>query len=63
VVDAAAQRGWGTRAVATSPLPGPSGNVEFFVWLRRGPSSVDDGRIRAVVSAGPTSVPGERVSG
>ena len=23
-------------AGTTSPLPGPSGNVEFFVWLRRG---------------------------
>jgi len=40
VAAAAAERGWGTCAVTTSPLPGPSGNVEFFLWLRRGPSSV-----------------------
>jgi 23S rRNA (cytidine1920-2'-O)/16S rRNA (cytidine1409-2'-O)-methyltransferase len=40
VAAAAAERGWGTRAVTTSPLPGPSGNIEFFLWLRRGPSSV-----------------------
>lgn len=40
VAAAAAERGWGTRAVTTSPLPGPSGNVEFFLWLSRGPSSV-----------------------
>ena len=40
VAAAASERGWGTRAVTTSPLPGPSGNVEFFLWLRRGPSSV-----------------------
>jgi len=40
VASAAAERGWGPRAVTTSPLPGPSGNVEFFLWLRRGPSSV-----------------------
>lgn len=40
VAAAAEERGWGTRAVTTSPLPGPSGNVEFFLWLRRGPSSV-----------------------
>ena len=40
VAAAAAERGWGTRAVTTSPLPGPSGNVEFFLWLRRGPSSI-----------------------
>jgi 23S rRNA (cytidine1920-2'-O)/16S rRNA (cytidine1409-2'-O)-methyltransferase len=45
VVAAAAGRGWGARAVTTSPLPGPSGNVEFFVWLRRGPAKVDDGDI------------------
>jgi 23S rRNA (cytidine1920-2'-O)/16S rRNA (cytidine1409-2'-O)-methyltransferase len=36
VAEAAAARGWGAVAVATSPLPGPSGNVEYFLWLRRG---------------------------
>ena len=61
VVAAATQRGWGLRDVVTSPLPGPSGNVEFFVWLRRGSAAVDDARLEAVVSAGTTSVPGERV--
>ena len=40
VASAAAERGWGARAVVTSPLPGPSGNVEFFLWLRRGPATV-----------------------
>lgn len=40
VADAAARRGWGARAVTTSPLPGPSGNVEFFLWLRRGDAMV-----------------------
>jgi 23S rRNA (cytidine1920-2'-O)/16S rRNA (cytidine1409-2'-O)-methyltransferase len=33
--------GWGARAVARSPLPGPSGNVEFFLWLRRGPAQIN----------------------
>jgi 23S rRNA (cytidine1920-2'-O)/16S rRNA (cytidine1409-2'-O)-methyltransferase len=61
VVAAAAERGWGLRDVVTSPLPGPSGNVEFFVWLRRGPAAVDDARLEAVVSAGTTSVPSEKV--
>ena len=41
VLDAAAERGWGARAVTTSPLRGPSGNVEYFLWLRHGPGSVD----------------------
>ncbi len=26
--------GWHTLAVTASPLPGPSGNVEYFLWLR-----------------------------
>jgi 23S rRNA (cytidine1920-2'-O)/16S rRNA (cytidine1409-2'-O)-methyltransferase len=40
VAEAAAARGWGARAVTTSPLPGPSGNVEFFLWLRHGAPAV-----------------------
>ncbi|MDP3969209.1 MAG: TlyA family RNA methyltransferase [Nocardioides sp.] len=63
VADAGATRGWGARAVTVSPLPGPSGNVEFFLWLRRGPAAVDRARIDAVVAAGPPSGdPGEKVA-
>ncbi len=40
VADAAARRGWGAVAVTTSPLPGPSGNVEFFLLLRHGPAGI-----------------------
>lgn len=36
VAEGAAAAGWGARDVVTSPLPGPSGNVEFFLWLQRG---------------------------
>jgi len=35
VVRAAGLLGWGLAAVVASPLPGPSGNVEFFVHLRQ----------------------------
>ncbi len=35
VVGAAGSLGWGLAGIAASPLPGPSGNVEFFVHLRR----------------------------
>ena len=35
VAQRAAELGWGTAGIARSPLPGPSGNVEFFLWLRR----------------------------
>jgi 23S rRNA (cytidine1920-2'-O)/16S rRNA (cytidine1409-2'-O)-methyltransferase len=30
----AGELGWHTVDVTASPLPGPSGNVEYFVWLR-----------------------------
>ena len=62
VAEEAAARGWGARAVTTSPLPGPSGNVEFFLWLRRGPATVtaDDVAAEAERSA-LLGVPGERV--
>ncbi|MGP4021335.1 TlyA family RNA methyltransferase [Saccharopolyspora sp. 5N708] len=36
VVRFAAEQGLGLRGVVASPLPGPSGNVEYFVWLRPG---------------------------
>lgn len=66
VAHAAADRGWGAHAVTVSPLPGPSGNVEFFLWLRRGPAAVDDESIADVVrrgTSGPedTSGPDEKV--
>ena len=41
VVRAAGLLGWGMAGVVASPLPGPSGNVEFFVHLRRD-TAVDD---------------------
>ena len=62
VANAAASRGWGARMVATSPLPGPSGNVEFFLWLRRGPATIDVEAIHtAVRAAAPVGVSGEKV--
>ena len=62
VAAAAAARGWGARGVTVSPLPGPSGNVEFFLWLRRGEQSVADEVIHRTVweGTGP-GVPGEKV--
>jgi 23S rRNA (cytidine1920-2'-O)/16S rRNA (cytidine1409-2'-O)-methyltransferase len=36
VAQRAAELGWRTVDVTASPLPGPSGNVEYFLWLRRG---------------------------
>jgi len=52
VAGEASERGLGVAGVVTSPLPGPAGNVEFFLWLRRGPSLVDAAGIREIVEAG-----------
>ena len=62
VAGSAARRGWGARAVTTSPLPGPSGNVEYFLWLRSGAPTVGDVEIAAEVrrTAG-LGAAGERV--
>ncbi|HSX66207.1 TlyA family RNA methyltransferase [Nocardioides sp.] len=54
VADAAARRGWGARAVATSGLPGPSGNVEFFLWLRRGSATIGAAEIAVETGARPS---------
>ena len=62
VADAAAHRGWGPVAVTTSPLPGPSGNVEFFLLLRRGPARIGTEDIVAEAErATALGVAGERV--
>jgi 23S rRNA (cytidine1920-2'-O)/16S rRNA (cytidine1409-2'-O)-methyltransferase len=46
--------GLGVAGVAASPLPGPSGNVEFFLWFRRDALPADEARVHAVVAAGPS---------
>jgi 23S rRNA (cytidine1920-2'-O)/16S rRNA (cytidine1409-2'-O)-methyltransferase len=60
VVAAARERGLGLVDVTASPLPGPSGNVEYFLRLRpgTGTTSEDPGRdaerVRRAVQEGPT---------
>jgi 23S rRNA (cytidine1920-2'-O)/16S rRNA (cytidine1409-2'-O)-methyltransferase len=49
VVAAAGQLGWGLTQIAASPLPGPAGNVEFFLWLRQERPRVDQAGIETVV--------------
>jgi 23S rRNA (cytidine1920-2'-O)/16S rRNA (cytidine1409-2'-O)-methyltransferase len=53
VAAAAAALGLGVAGVTASPLPGPSGNVEFFIWFRRDAPPVDPARVRTAVAAGP----------
>ncbi len=62
VADVGAERGWGAVAATVSTLPGPSGNVEFFLWLRHGPARLGVREIEDVVDRSPDlGVPGERL--
>lgn len=51
VAEFAATMGWGTRSVVASPLPGPAGNVEFFLWLRTDAPPPDREVVSSVVEA------------
>lgn len=63
IAESAARRGWGARAVTASPLPGPSGNVEFFLWLRAGDPVIDRDAVEAEVARSASlGVPGEKVN-
>jgi 23S rRNA (cytidine1920-2'-O)/16S rRNA (cytidine1409-2'-O)-methyltransferase len=53
VATAAYELGLGTAGVTASPLPGPAGNVEYFLWLRAAADQVDTDAIAAAVEAGP----------
>jgi 23S rRNA (cytidine1920-2'-O)/16S rRNA (cytidine1409-2'-O)-methyltransferase len=53
VAEAAAGIGLGTRGVTASPLPGPSGNVEYFLWLRDDIVTVDHQLVERAVIEGP----------
>jgi 23S rRNA (cytidine1920-2'-O)/16S rRNA (cytidine1409-2'-O)-methyltransferase len=45
--------GLGTRAVVASPLPGPAGNVEYFLWLHADAGAPDADEVRRVIDEGP----------
>ncbi len=53
VAVAAAALGLGVAGLTPSPLPGPSGNVEYFLWLRRGAPPLDQEQLRQVIAEGP----------
>src|SRR5215469_3629594 len=53
VAGAAASLGLGVRDVTASPLPGPAGNVEYFVWLRRGAPPLSEEILCHAIETGP----------
>jgi 23S rRNA (cytidine1920-2'-O)/16S rRNA (cytidine1409-2'-O)-methyltransferase len=55
VAVAAGQAGLGVAGVVASPLPGPAGNVEFFLWLRAGAPPLANADLAAAIAAGPAA--------
>ena len=55
VAAAASAQGLGVLGVTASPLPGPSGNVEYFLWLRRGAPPLQDTDLARAVAEGPAA--------
>lgn len=53
VARSAWELGLGTAGVVASPLPGPSGNVEYFLHLRADAGPPDPAEIRRAVEEGP----------
>jgi 23S rRNA (cytidine1920-2'-O)/16S rRNA (cytidine1409-2'-O)-methyltransferase len=64
VARAAAALGWATAGVTRSPLTGPAGNVEFFLWLRcparPDELAVDRAAVEAAVQAPPMKMDREQ---
>jgi len=59
VTGAAGELGLGVLGVTASPLPGPAGNVEYFVWLRRGAPPLDDDQLERAIARGPRGSGGD----
>jgi 23S rRNA (cytidine1920-2'-O)/16S rRNA (cytidine1409-2'-O)-methyltransferase len=53
VAESAYEVGLGTLGVTASTLPGPAGNVEYFLWLRRGAPEIDRNAIDEAIAKGP----------
>jgi 23S rRNA (cytidine1920-2'-O)/16S rRNA (cytidine1409-2'-O)-methyltransferase len=53
VARAAAEIGFGVRGVVASPLPGPAGNVEYFLWLQADAPPLDDDELARAMAEGP----------
>jgi len=45
--------GLGCLGVVASSLPGPSGNVEYFLWLKRGAPELSQEKLDRAIEEGP----------
>jgi 23S rRNA (cytidine1920-2'-O)/16S rRNA (cytidine1409-2'-O)-methyltransferase len=54
VAEAAAAEALGVAGLCPSPLPGPAGNLELFLHLRRGAAPLDEAALAAALAEGAT---------
>lgn len=53
VADVAYDMGLGCKGVVASALPGPSGNVEYFLWLKKGATELSEADLNQAIEMGP----------
>jgi 23S rRNA (cytidine1920-2'-O)/16S rRNA (cytidine1409-2'-O)-methyltransferase len=53
VADVAYDMGLGCEGVVASSLPGPSGNVEYFLWLKKGTRELSENELDEAIAKGP----------
>jgi len=53
VATSAYEQGFGCLGVVASPLPGPSGNVEYFLWLQKGAPALRQVDLDLAIETGP----------
>jgi len=53
IARASHELGLGVCGVVASPLPGPRGNVEYFLWLAAGAPALDEGALARAIEEGP----------
>ena len=53
VADCAYDMGLGCLGVVASSLPGPAGNVEYFLWLKRGNDELSEEDLGVAIADGP----------
>ena len=53
VAKRAAELGFGVKGIVASELPGPAGNVEYFLWLRRGADELREFDLIRAIEEGP----------
>lgn len=54
VAESAWTLGYGVKGVVASPLPGPAGNVEYFLWLRKGSEQLRESDLTRAIEEGPS---------